>query len=191
MDLPRLSFTSCTRIWSLGNCWLTLASRSTLGPAAQALALPAVSRPASRRVVFRRPEPWRGWLAGRDAAFAMFRGKALYRAMMAFLRYGKGYAGAGQEMPAPGDEAIRNARASIGKNAAGRFGLTGGGAGPGMGAWGPHGGSVAGVRAARQAQFGDEAAVYGVVEVDVALVPAGDVARNGHADAGAAAVAVA
>ena len=110
---------------------------------------------------------------------------------MAFLRYGKGYAGAGQEMPAPGDEAIRNARASIGKNAAGRFGLTGGGAGPGMGAWGPHGGSVAGVRAARQAQFGDEAAVYGVVEVDVALVPAGDVARNGHADAGAAAVAVA
>lgn len=101
--------------------------------------------------------------------------------------------GPGRGRPASGDEAIRNARASIGKNAAGRFGLTGGGAGPGMGAegaWGP-GGSAAGVRAARQAQFGDEAAVYGVVEVDVALVPAGDVARDGHADAGAAAVAVA
>ena len=139
MDFPRLSFTSCTRIWSLGNCWLTLASRSTLGPAAQALALPAVSRPASRRVVFRRPEPWRGWLAGRDAAFAMFRGKTLDRAMMAFLRYGKGYAGAGQEMPAPGDEAIRNARASIRKNAAGRFGLTGSGRGTRDGSRGSQG----------------------------------------------------
>ena len=47
--LPLLSLTSCTRISSLGTRWLAEASRSTLGPAAQAAVLPAAIRPATRR----------------------------------------------------------------------------------------------------------------------------------------------